>query len=542
MKTIEIKREVIVKTGNWVSISNITYQIEGFIIPAKRIKAQLNAADWLPLHQLNPMVLYEVKVPLVFNGEGFIREFQSDCEGESSFVFIAPEWKWLLLLENKSLNEFPGFSKLPFTGLSSGPNGLEDYLLKGNKAELINFPLLARGFFAKASPDTSNYLQVDEYSFFTQPPSFIWVDLLDKLFKQIGYHLYADEFVKDEVRNLIIPYSGKQPFRWNMKTIGAATGELNQTGIITNQQSSGLMKFSVGGGAMRAIRYLLPQDDKVNIQVELEVTNTHPLNNVFCQWAFQPMAPVQKTQVPPYSEDFTLEPFETFTQTWETQGAFESFTTLEVLLISTGIVTGFLDFNIKVTFNFPEADTELNLVGQLPDVSVLNLLKRFMQMFNLTAVPDALTHTVWLKPFGNESTDSMALASDLNEGEFNIKDLPVSVHPIMKALRFKDTVTGDYQSLNIPHLHSDNKTQSPQTSAFPLADYWEYDFGFTLLKLKGLALGSAGLFQLKVGDSELPVLLSEFDASELSIEGFRENHKPSFSRMLHGVLNADECY
>ncbi len=542
METLFIKRNDALKIGSLVSAAKTTYKIDGFALEVLAIETDISLAEWIPIHKLEPLMIYKVKLNNGISKEGYLRELKTDCRGKSSFLLIDQVWKWLLLLENQSLNDFTEWPKLPYTGLTSGDFSLESYLQKANKTNLINFPLIARGFFPKNTTDNSSYLQVDEYSYFIQPPSFIWVDLLFYLFKQLGYHLQFEGSVNDDFRNLIIPYTNQKPFKWNMKTIGFSIGELNQTGIITNIQSSGLMRFSTAGGASRAISILLPQKDKVKVSVDLEVVNNHPTNNYFCQWAFQSLVPADKIQSAAYSEDFTLEPFETYSKVWVIFEDFEALTSLEVLLISSGIASGFLDYNLKVTFEFPDSDININLNGQLPEIKALALLKRFMQTFNLTAVPDFLTKTVWLKPLDTEPALETEIPTDLNKGLFNVTDIPDRQFPKMKTLKFKEAGSSDLIDLNIPHLLGDNSNPSnPKTPYFPLTDLWDYNFGFTLLSLKGLATTGGGALNFACGENEVPILLSEIKESLLKPESLASSKNETVSNRLNGPLFTRQC-
>lgn len=503
MKTLEVIRNN-QKIGLYC-LSNHEYKwvIDGFSVPAHKWKVKGDLSSFMALDAYEKLTPYSILL-----GEkqfsGFVVNATETSFNRWTFITIGLEWEWLINLKGKSLNDIQNWPKISFSGLTSDEDGLEAIISKGINNYLITFPLVPKGWLPQKHFNNP-VNEIEELALTNLQPAFIWIDLLATMLQTQGWFLQTELLSINEIRKWIIPYSALNLFQWNLKTLGYAVGELSHNGIVTNNQKSGLMRFlGSGAGASLGISYQLPQDAKLKVNIEISIFNPHPINTYQGQWAAKPFVPFGGNQADEYFESWSLNPFESFNKVWEAEYNLSAFTDFQVLIISDDFLSNHLDYNIKVTFDFYEAEIDLVLNGQLPKVSSLDLLKRFLTYFNLTPIPDAVTKTLWLAPQTSENNClSKATYRPINQE---------LAKPEIAVFSIKDAPTGSFYSFSLPVWNDKSfKFQNPKTDSFPLADYWDLNFGFGLLKIKEVANNQGAILKVKCGDSEIPFLLTEWN-------------------------------
>lgn len=304
----------------------------------------------------------------------------TDITNTFNGVLYSNEIFWAQLIQDKSLRDIQSFDIAPFDPFAD-PYGFEWYLDRDHNTVDINFPLIAYGnFFDGTAADNYESQEITQISTDDWLPSTYYLNIIKKIFTDIGYGVNGKIFDDQDVQKWMLPFTGE---KFSYGALGGAKkvfGEpvvdpLNATRRITN-----------------AWEFTCKSDDTYEITHSVLMCNydNPPGQGDISITVYEPDGSTVILSIPEGSYTATVNGDCTLYEFTGSLGALTTGDLIVIFFVPTNFIGGAPDFLVDQIYT--EENWEIKITGQpdgidipmnLPDINQKDFVGSFITFFNL---------------------------------------------------------------------------------------------------------------------------------------------------------------
>lgn len=413
---------------------------------------------------------------------------QISLKGDAIELLACNRLQWLHHQLHRPLAQLGLYGQWPFAGPGNGSDCM-GYYAATSMADLgFTFPLLVANSFH----DPSHLGAAENFqslSFLDIAPAFHLQYLLLKLLEKAGLQLPDDDGLAEALADLVMPWRGSRPFRYNWQQLGACAIAQAAGSSLTIDQLLPLGAEVTGLPAdTRAWKYEAPVTAFYTANAQLTIVNTGG-GVLEGQVQLRALHADSNFSYAAQSREIFLDVGESTTLDLDFQENLAGGALIQLVVIDYAGTFADWALSRQLSVSLPQEAFYLPLNQHLPAITGAELLQQFLFTFNRVMLPGALPDQVHSLPLDHWLNQLPGLNEPIVA--FSKPDPPLPLAPLFDAGDVLQTLRPDVPVRTLPFAGTAFKTY--QFPAVNGTGFYQLQVP-ALLKESGLRLGPSQAF------------------------------------------------